>query len=282
MHEQSAVQELRLGLIGDNIGRSMAPLLHEIAGERAGTHVTYDRLEPEALGTEFETLLGQCAARGYRGVNVTHPYKERAARMVRIDDPLVRAIGAVNTVLFERDGPLGFNTDYSGFTSAYRNTRSAGPGAVCLIGAGGVGRTIGFALSALGASEIRLFDLVPARAHALARDLLVAAPQVKVAVQETAEAAAEGADGLINCTPVGMFGNEGTPLRMPARPTARWAFDAVYTPMKTRFLREAMAHGLEAISGYELFIYQGIDAWHRFSGRTVDETALRAALRPGE
>lgn len=111
--------DIRLGLIGDNIARSRSPLLHELAGRQNGCAVTYDRLVPRDLGRSFEEVFEACAAGGYRGINVTYPYKERVASMVAIPDPLVRAIGAVNTVLFEPNGPQGFNTDHSGFKFAY-------------------------------------------------------------------------------------------------------------------------------------------------------------------
>ena len=97
--------DIVLGLIGDNIAASQAPRLHRLAGELAGADVRYDRLIPRELGKDFDEVFEGCAASGYRGVNVTYPYKERAAAKVRIDDPLVRAIGAVNTVIFGEGEP---------------------------------------------------------------------------------------------------------------------------------------------------------------------------------
>ena len=102
---------IRLGLIGDNIAASQSPRLHRLAGAQNGRRVVYDSLVPPALGRDFDTLFAEVARGGYRGVNVTYPYKERAAGKVTIDDPLVRAIGAVNTVVFDAGGPHGHNTD---------------------------------------------------------------------------------------------------------------------------------------------------------------------------
>src|SRR5690606_25854699 len=137
----SRAASLKLGLIGDNIAASKAPLLHSIAGRLSRLVVSYERLVPRDLGTDFDGTFDGCAASGYRGVNVTYPYKEQAARRVRIDDHLIRAMGAVNTVIFEPGGPVGFNTDYSGFIAAYRQARGESPaGRVCMVGAGGVRR----------------------------------------------------------------------------------------------------------------------------------------------
>ena len=60
--------------------------------------------------------------------------------------------------------------------------------------------------------------------------------------------------------------------------TQGWAFDAVYTPLQTRFLQDATAAGLEILSGYELFFYQGVDAFEIFTSVAVDEARLRGAL----
>ena len=272
--------DLKLGLIGDNIARSQSPLLHRLAGAQNGMVVQYDRLIPKDMGEDFDTVLDLCAGRGYRGINVTYPYKERAARKVTIPDPQVQAIGAVNTVLFAADGPQGFNTDYSGFIAGYRNGRGAAPGISCLIGTGGVGRALAFGLLTLGADEIRLVDRDTTKAEGLARDLRAAGATVTVFDQ--AEEAADGASGLLNGTPVGMVGHGGTPLSAEAMAGATWAFDAVYTPVDTQFLTDAAAAGLEVISGHELFFYQGVHAWAHFAGKPLDEAALRRSLREQE
>lgn len=272
---------IRLGLIGDNIGKSLSPRLHRLAAAQNGCAVTYDRLIPAEQKMDFETLFGGLATAGYRGVNVTYPYKERAAARVRIDEPLVRAIGAVNTVLFEKDGPHGFNTDYSGFIAAYRRVRkSATPGPVLMIGAGGVGKAIAFALISLGMTDIRIADRDIRRAETLGAALAVH-PGLTVHTSAVAEELAAGATGLVNCTPVGMTGHDGTPLARSAMRGAAWAFDAVYTPVETQFLKDAAAEGLQTISGYELFIGQGVDAWRLFTGLPVDEDRLRADLDGG-
>lgn len=272
--------DLLLGLIGDNIARSRSPLLHRLAGAQNGMDVQYDRMIPRDMGEDFDTVFDACTGRGYRGINVTYPYKERAAKKVTVSDPLVRAIGAVNTVLFEPGGPQGFNTDYSGFIAAYRAARGeTPPGICCLIGTGGVGRALAFGLVALGATEIRLVDKDAGKADALSAELKATGQASRITVETDAERAANGATGILNGTPVGMVGYDGTPLPAKAMKGAEWAFDAVYTPVDTEFLKDAHAEGLATISGYELFFWQGVHAWKHFAGKPLDEPALRAALQ---
>ncbi len=272
--------DLKLGLIGDNIAQSKAPLLHRLAGAQHGIAVTYVRLVPAEIGKDFDAVFEACPGQGYRGLNITYPYKERAAAKVEIDDLLVRAMGAVNTVLFDEGRAKGYNTDYTGFVEAYRSILGERtPGVACLIGTGGVGRAMAFGLVALGASEIRLVDKDRGKAEALLKDLATLDHGAEVRVFEDVSDAADGATGLLNGTPVGMVGYDGTPLPRAMMVGASWAFDAIYTPLDTQFLKHAEAEGLTVISGYELFIYQGIDAWALFSGLTLDEDRLRTELK---
>jgi len=270
---------LQLGLIGDNIARSSAPLLHRLAGAQRGLDVIYERLVPKDLGQDFEQVFEACKVDGYRGINITYPYKERAVPFVEINDPFLTAMGAVNTVIFEDTGPRGYNTDYSGFMEAYRSVRGERtPGTVLMIGTGGVGRAVAFGLAALGATELRLVDRDTAKAEALGETLRQIAPKTEVSVCNDAEMAAHGATGLVNCTPVGMVGYDGTPLAQAAMAGAQWAFDAVYTPTDTQFLTDAAGKGLSIISGWELFFYQGVHAWRLFAELDPDEDALRCSL----
>ncbi|MFT6676461.1 MAG: shikimate dehydrogenase [Sulfitobacter sp.] len=271
---------VKLGLIGDNITRSKSPKLHRTAGRLTGLNVTYDRLIPNDLALTFDETFEQAQDSGFRGINVTYPYKEIVTKKVHVADPLVRAIGAVNTVVFAPEGPQGFNTDYSGFMHAYQSIMGdVLPGTVCLIGTGGVGKAVAFGLLGLKAKVIRCVDLDPAKAEALAQALRDAGSGARIETASDPVQAAKDVDGIINCTPLGMVGIGGTCLDRSAMSGAKWAFDAVYTPVDTQFLQDATAEGLTIISGYELFFGQGIDAWQIFTGVDLDTAALRAAIQ---
>lgn len=275
--------KIKLGLIGDNIAKSQSPRLHRLAGAQNGRQVTYDQLVPAEMDKDFDGVFAHVASTGYRGVNVTYPYKERAAAEVTVDDPLVRAIGAVNTVVFDDGGPHGFNTDYSGFIAAYRRVRGdAPPGPVLMIGAGGVGKAVAFGLIALGLTEIRIVERDLPKAEALAAALVAARPSLTTRTGTDVALLAPGASGIINCTPVGMVGYDGTPLPRALMTGGGWVFDAVYTPVDTKFLQDAAAEGLQVISGYELFFGQGVDAWRIFTGLPLDEARMRRELAEGK
>ncbi len=271
-----------LGLIGDNIADSRAPMLHQLAGDLVGINVRYDLLIPGVLNQSFDAVFATASAERH-GLNITLPYKERVVAKLQINDPLVRAMGAVNTVVFGSDEARGFNTDHSGFMAAYRGASgNAVPGPVCLLGAGGVGKAIAFALLGLGARDMRLLEVDRPKAMALAAALKAVAPGLAVTVSDDPADCVPGAEGLLNCTPLGMGGYGGTPLLPEWMGAAAWAFDAVYTPRDTIFLQDAAAAGLRTVSGYELFFYQGVHAFRHFTGCDVDEALLRKALTDAE
>ncbi|MEW9807083.1 shikimate dehydrogenase [Mesorhizobium sp. ZMM04-5] len=267
---------LRLGLIGDNIKPSRAPELHRQAGRLAGIEVSYDLLIPTETGLDFDRLFERCRAEGMRGLNITYPYKQRVVPKVRIDDPLVRRLGAINTVIFEDSGALGYNTDHSGFIAAYRAAfGAADPGRTVVLGAGGAGSAVAFGLIALGASDLTIIDSDIEKAEALA---LAIGDAAAVFVSPALDAASARADGIANCTPIGMAGRPGAPIDLALIGGQRWAFEAIYTPRQTAFSLAAAAAGLDVLDGYQLFIHQGIDAFRLFTGRGVEEDALRAVL----
>ena len=193
------VPTLKLGLIGDNIAASRAPDLHRIAGRLNNMDVQYDRLIPKELNQTFDQIFESCPDNGYQALNITYPYKEYVIPKVEIDDPMVRAIAAVNTVVFEGTSSKGYNTDYTGFIAAYEQVRAdAAPGVCCLVGSGGVGRALAFGLVKLDADEIRLFDRDSAKAQQLAYDLNALAPQTVVTAVDDLDLATANCDGLLN------------------------------------------------------------------------------------
>jgi len=274
------VAAVRLGLIGDNIAASQAPLLHRIASRQCGIDLSYDLLVPNNFGLGFDLLFDRTRDEGYRGINITYPYKEAVVRRLASHDDSVRLTGACNTVLHKPSGPAGSNTDFTGFLSAYRTTFAmTEPGVVALAGCGGVGRAISFALARLGARELHLLDADRTRSESLAAALSANVASLKISVAESIYQACEDADGLVNCTPLGMVGHDGSVFPTELISGSGWAFDAVYTPVETPFLRTARAVGLSVMSGYELFFNQGVDAFRMFTGHDVDQSKLRQALQ---
>jgi shikimate dehydrogenase len=266
------------GLLGHSIGHSMAPMLHETLGRLTGRNVHYP-LHDHSV-SELPDLAGfleSLAAKGVTGINVTHPFKELVAPLVSIDDPVVQALGAINTIRFEAGRIKGFNTDYTGMAQAYRERFSdQPPGVVALLGAGGFGKAAIFAMADVGATVIHLYDPDADRAKSLA-DTVQMVTDSKVKLFDTAEAAVNDVDGVLNGSPIGMYLYPGCPVDPRALTGVRWVFDAVYAPLETEFLNNAGALGAITMSGSELFFWQGIHAFEIFTGETLPPEIIQAA-----
>ena len=272
---------IRLGLIGDNIAASRAPELHRLCGKLSGLAIIYDLLVPRDLNLDFDGVFDRAQREGYRGVNITYPYKERVVGRLAVEDSSIKAISACNTVVFESSRPRGDNTDYTGFIAAYRMSYgTASPGVVAMAGSGGVGKAIAFALAQLKAKALHLFDVDRTKSEELKRSLARVFPALAVRIATSIEEACDGGDGLVNCTPLGMERIGGTAFPSSVLAGKRWAFDAVYTPVETEFIQNARGVGVEVMTGYELYFYQGVDAFRIFTGFDVDAAALRKALQP--
>jgi shikimate dehydrogenase len=263
--QPSTSQRFLTGLIGFPIAHSASPAMHEQAGAALGVHCRYRLIEIAGAGREqLRALLDDVRCRGFAGVNVTYPYKEAVLDLLDELSPTAAAIGAVNAVVV-RDGRLiGHNTDTTGFASAAASlVTESGPGSVAVIGAGGVGKAIVFALAGLGVAEIRIFDADRTRADRLAARLRGAG---RVVVADSVEDALSGAAGLVNATPVGMLPSRDSPVPAALLHDGLWVADAVYSPLWTPLLTAAKARGARTMTGRELAVYQAVDAFELFTG----------------
>ena len=231
------------------------------------------RTRPVVIAEELQ----RCREEGFRGVNVTHPYKREAFRCITPLPGFPDGLTSANTVLFDDGIMQGGNTDFSGFCRGYRSQfgADAAAGRVLMLGTGGVGLAIAYGLTRLGATELVLYDKNPETAQTLLEQLQKTGLKVRLAWSDLITEMQE-ADGLINATPVGMFQYPGSPFPPEGFASQRWAFDAVYTPENTEFLQACRARGIATLSGFKLFLYQGLDAFEHFTGIAPDDRQVEA------
>ncbi|MDU8927064.1 shikimate dehydrogenase [Alisedimentitalea sp. MJ-SS2] len=257
-----SLEVLRTGLIGQNISRTRLPAALEMMCREADMALEFDLIDTAEL-SEFDlaACVADCRAAGWAGVSVTHPFKPNAAALFA--GPAGQ-LGAANLLVFGEQ-PKAFNTDYTGFLSAWETLlHGQAPGRVAMAGAGGVARAIGRALIDLGVSDLVIWDKAPEKAQALASELGHPARAVPATVSATE---ITRADGIVNATNQGMTGYGGSafPDSLPAGP--KWAFDAVYTPVRTAFLVSAEKAGARVVSGFELFKHMAVQQFKILSGR---------------
>ena len=257
---------MKIGLIGNNISSSNAPDIHirlakifQIPLE----YLLFDLKDKEE--NYFVVLLEELRVAGFKGVNITFPFKEKIIKHVDNISKNLRNIGSANTLIFKKK-ITAQNTDYTGFLKTYnfhfgKNT----PGTILVLGAGGVSRAVTFALASLGVEKIFLIDKDKLKADSLSRDLSLLNINCVVTKRDQIEKIISSFDGIINCTPVGHYDFPGCPLDNLMPNKKQWIFDSVYTPGKTNFIKKGEQVGAKIISGIDLFIFQAIDAFLYFT-----------------
>jgi shikimate dehydrogenase len=258
-------QHFLTGLIGAPIKHSASPAMHEQAADALGVRCHYQLIEVAGADrAQLRSLLDGVKRLGFSGVNVTFPYKEAVVELLDELSPSAADMGAVNTVVVHGDRLIGHNTDTTGFERAASGlVAESDRGAVAVLGAGGVGKAIAFALARLGVSEVRIFDTDRIKAEALARLL---SPYRGISLAGSVADALRDAVGLVNGTPVGMLPNLGMPVPEALLHDGLWVADAVYSPLWTPLLKAAKATGARIMTGRELAIYQAADAFELFTG----------------
>lgn len=261
------------GLIGNPVGHSLSPPMHEAAYEDRGLDARYLTFEPAP--EDLYTAIEGAQALGINGLNVTIPFKQDVLElpMVAADD-LATRIGAVNTIDFGGSEITGHNTDAAGVRRALQDHDVTLDGAtVVLIGAGGAGRAIAFALADAGAT-VHIANRTESKAH----DLADAVPNATGYGLEDGHELVADADVLVNATSVGME-EDVSPVPAAVLHEELAVMDAVYQPLETRLLREAAAVGATTVDGAWMLLYQGVEAFELWTGEPAPVAVMNEALR---
>ena len=260
------------GLLGNPVGHSLSPPMHEAAYDELGLEARYVTFEPDE--DDIEDAIAGADALGIAGLNVTIPFKQDALEIVAPED-LAARIGAVNTIDFSGSGPpTGYNTDAVGALRALRDHDVTIQDArAVVVGAGGAGRAIAFGLADAGAT-VAIANRTESKAHALAEEV----PRATGHGLGDLERLVANADVLVNATSVGME-SDATPVPADALHEDLAVLDAVYSPLETRLLRDAADAGATTVDGAWMLLYQGVEAFEIWTGRDAPVDAMNNALR---
>ena len=267
------------GLIGSGIQASRTPAMHEREGAEQGLRLIYRlidldvlRLGPEALGE----LLTAAERMGFSGLNITYPCKQAVVPLLDQLSPDARALGAVNTVLLKDGQRIGHNTDCSGFAESFRRgLPDVRRDHVVQLGAGGAGAAVAHALLAEGVGRLAISDTDTPRAEALATDLAARFGAGRAVAVGDLAAEVAAADGLVNCTPVGMAKLPGTPLPVALLRPTLWVAEIVYFPLETALLRAARSIGCRTLDGGGMAVFQAVGAFRLFTGLEPDAARMQ-------
>jgi shikimate dehydrogenase len=272
--------KLLCGLIGSGIQLSLTPAMHEEEARHHGLRMHYQLIDLDVTGSSMEqlpTLVQAARMMGFAGLNITYPCKQAVIPLLDDLSDEARAMGAVNTIVFQNGKLTGHNTDGSGWTWGFRNAHpDADVTRVVLLGAGGAGSAIAHALLRLGAQSLVVVDSDAHRATALADNLNAIYSGNRASAGTDTASALHNATGLVHATPTGTAAHPGMPVPAELLHPGLWVADVVYFPIETQLIQTARARGCPVIDGGTMAVGQAIGAFELFTGQTADVDRLRA------
>lgn len=291
-----------VGIIGDPVAHSLSPLMHNCAFRALGLDWVY--VPFHVARSDLSRAIAGLRALGVRGVNVTIPHKTAVMPLLDRLTPAAIAAGAVNTIVNDDGELVGDNTDGIGFVRSLRAEAAFDPAntRVLVLGAGGAAKAIAVQLADSGVRRIVIANRTPERAQQLAAHIRqfgtdaigigTDAAVLRRIVPDT--------DLFVQTTPAGMATHNGggavsgrrveaeagdKPASLPEPFEADWLHhglvvaDIVYTPLQTPFVRAALVQNCIVAPGWGMLLYQGVEAFERWTGAQAPVDVMRTALR---
>ena len=267
------------GVIADPVAHSLSPHIHNAAFEARGIDAVYVpfRVPVDAL----DSFMHDARRLGIKGLSVTIPHKEAIAKYLTKVDPAVKSIAAVNTVVFDGQDVLGYNTDYNAAMDCLEHALGdigANPSPLknkraLVLGAGGVARPIVFGLKKRGA-----ITTIASRTMARAERLATAFDSRAVEWEARHRV---NCDVLINCTPIGMHPNvDESPIPKTFLKPSMTVFDTVYNPESTLLIKDARSRSCPfVITGVEMFVRQAMLQFFLFTRKEAPADLMRETLK---
>ncbi len=265
------------GVIADPIAHSLSPLIHNVAFRDLKLNNIY--VPFRVPSEDLELFLQECGQLGIKGLSVTIPHKEAVLQYATRMDPAVEEIGAANTLIFDQDQRIAYNTDFRAamesidramsMQSVVSNYKDA---IALVLGAGGVSKAIAYGLVRRGADVVissRTFD----RAKALADEL-------ECRAVEWSQRYKFKPNILVNGTPVGMHPNvDDTPFDVRYLTGSMVVFDTIYNPEQTLLVKNARQQNCVVVTGVDMFVGQAAVQFELFTGMSAPKQAMRDELK---
>ena len=265
---------MKIGLVGKSIDYSLSPLLHKTFGNATNRTLKYSLIDTSGIQTKnFTELLTKLQAEGYRGINVTIPYKTEAFDICNYFIGRANTIGAVNTLLFNNWKITGLNTDYSALKRLIKqHLKIDHESNVLLNGAGGAGKAYAYAMSQTPFLNLFITNRGTARAKLLLQGLKLHGRHVELI--DNPNKSGIKFHGLVNATPLGRLKKDELPFKEDLIEKSEFVIDAVYGKEQTSLISKATEKGKRVIGGLDLLFYQGLESFEHFSNLQISNPEI--------
>ena len=266
------------GRIGNPVEHTLSPVIHNTVAEEMHDNLVYVPFHVEQ-GNLQKAIAGAYSL-NVLGLNVTVPYKQAVIPYLDGVEGLAEKIGAVNTLVRTENGFQGYNTDMMGLYRAMEEEGIAFEAEdMILLGAGGAARAAAFLCAEKGAKRVYLLNRSYEKAAVLAEEVNRAYERdciLPMALSEY-EKLPEEKMTAIQGTSAGLYPNtEDAVILDPAfYQHISKAYDLIYKPEETRFMKLVKEAGGEAYCGIRMLLYQGIIAYELFLDTKVPENVIR-------
>ncbi|MBS3812866.1 shikimate dehydrogenase [Candidatus Bipolaricaulota bacterium] len=274
-----------LGLIGNPVGGSLSPKLHNHLIQQMGMNYCYLAFSVER--EDLAAAIEGARALGVNGLNVTIPYKVDVFREMDGVSESAEAISAVNTIVFKEDGELyGDNTDWRGFLKSLEVNGFHPGGKRCLVfGAGGAARAVLYGLVRAGAESVLVANRTASKARELVEELEGSGEDTELNSAGLSRLPSRSKlaeyDLFVNATSVGSGELTRESVWEPGFYSCgdQVFFDLIYNPDPTKFLRTAANRGAKTIGGLDMLILQGLESLRIWTDVEFDRRKALSELR---
>jgi shikimate dehydrogenase len=265
------------GLLGRDLQGSLSPSLHNEGFRALGVSGLYQPVDFGARNlqdTDLAEVLASLVRLGFAGSNVTHPFKTAIIPLLDdVSDDAAR-LGAVNTVVIREGKTTGHNTDWLGFAAQIEALVAMSNdvnGPALVLGAGGAGRAVIYALLQKGIGPVFIHDLNTAQAQATLDHF----DDDHLQIVRNIESGANDARLIVNASTVGMHGKGGLPLPEQLIKQEHMIAEVVYFPVSTPLVELSRARGCKIVTGDIMCLNQAITAFELMTGLTADTDRMR-------
>jgi shikimate dehydrogenase len=279
------MSKIKAAVIGDPISHSLSPTIHnfllsrhKIIGEYNAVLVKKD---------ELQSFVNSAIENGLAGFNITIPHKEEIFKICNYKSQTATLTGAVNTVVITSDKKIfGHNSDAEGFANHLKNAQSdfdLKDKTIFVIGAGGAGRAIVYALIKGGAKKIYITNRSQTRAEELIKNFVDFAKekncQLQFLTQKNFEQKLNQCDLLVNSSSLGMTGQERLVIDLNNLNQAAIVFDIVYKPLMTELLKAAELRGNKIVTGLGMLVFQALIGFELWFKKKPDENFVKELFK---
>ncbi len=260
-----------VGVMGDPVGHSLSPLLHNAAFDAMG--IDWVSVAFRVTLEECEAAIAGIRALGVAGMSVTMPLKSRVAELADELEPTANCLRSVNCLMLQGSSVVGDSTDGAGFVDSLSMAGMDDLGGMrCAVyGTGGAARAVAYALGQEGVADIAIIGRSPGSVENAVK--IIGSPARGGSNDDIT-----GSDLVVQATPVGMHNIGDMPFDPDLLRPGQLLVDLIYHPRETALMIAASARGIKTINGMGMLVHQAARQISKWCGIPAPVDAMWEAM----